>query len=188
MEQTLSAPPKLSWLKRIVRYALHLIFLYAVVEFSIIALPHLIYDAIHWSDHWSGLLPFQAEAFLFSHLLIFSVAPALVAGLLINAKLRHQAAKYIWIVPVVVLAYEFVFNGPGMYPTMLGDSDFRRAFHFFFGGGLPTDVTNWHADWYRVWWQLLFTVPAYAGIAYSIGAFFGMSAKTRGLQRFMEKF
>jgi hypothetical protein len=109
-------------------------------------------------------------------------------GLVINAKFRHKAAQYIWIVPVVMLALQFIFHGPGMYPAMLGDSDFRKAFHFFFGRGLPTDVTNWRADWYRVYAQVRFTVPAYGALAYSFGAFLGTNPKSRVLQTFLERF
>lgn len=47
MELTLSAGPKLTLLKQIVRYAIHLIVLYEVVSFST-DLPSLMYLAAHW--------------------------------------------------------------------------------------------------------------------------------------------
>jgi len=187
-EQTPTIPPKLSWLKRFVRYGFHLVILYQVVSFSTTTLLDLIYKAIFFRTHGTGPSLPQEAKFLFSHLLAFSIIPAFVVGLVINAKFRHKAANYIWIVPVVVLAYEFVFYGPGIYPTMLGDSDFPRAFHFFFGGGLPTDLTNLHGDWHRVYTQVRFTMPAYAAIAYSFGAFLGMNSRSRAFQTFLERF
>jgi hypothetical protein len=188
IENAISVPPKLSWLKRIIRYGLHLLILYQVVSFSTTALPDLIYNATLSPAHRTGPSLPQAAEFLISHLLAFSVIPAFVVGLLINARFRHKAAEYIWIVPVVILAYEFIFHGPGIYPTMLGDSDFPKAFHFFFGGGLPTDATNWRSDWYRVYTQVRFTVPAYGALAYSFGAFLGMNPRSRAFQTFMERF
>lgn len=188
IEQTPSVPPERSWLKRIVRFGIHLIILYQVVSFSTTFLPDLLYKAILLATHATGPSLPQAAGSLFSHLLAFSMIPAFAAGLVINAKFRHKAAEYIWIVPVVILAYEFIFHGPGMYPTMLGDSDFPKAFHFFFGGGLPTDVTNWRADWYRVYAQVRFTAPAYGALAYSFGAFLAMSPRSHALQTFAERF
>jgi hypothetical protein len=180
IEQPVSVPPKLSWLKAIVRYGLHLIVLYQVVSFSTNSLPNLI--GMPLPSHGTARLVSLPPRLLFSHLLAFSVIPTFVVGFVINAKFRHKAAEYIWIVPVVILVYAFIFYGPGMYPTMLWDSEFAKAFHYFFAGGLPTDVTDWHGDWSRAYMQLRFTAPAYGAIAYSIGAFLGMNSKTRALQ------
>ena len=138
IQHTPLAPPKLSWLKRIVRYGIHLIVLYQVVSFSTTTLPDLLYKAILWATHRTGPSLPQAAGLLFSHLPAFSMIPAFAVGLVINAKFRHKTAEYIWIVPVVILAFEFIFHGPGIYPTMLGDSDFPKAFHFFFVAGSRT--------------------------------------------------
>ena len=188
IEQTPSGPPKLTWLKQIVRYVVHLIILYDVFGFSITLLPILVYMAVYGLTRGINPTPRQEMQFIISHLISFSVIPAFVVGLLINAKFRHKAAEYIWIIPVVLLAYEFFFHGPGIYPTMLGDSDFPRALHYFFGGGLPTDLTSVDADLSRVFIQIWFTMPVYGAIAYSVGAFLGMNPRNRALQKFMEKF
>ncbi len=76
--------------------------------------------------------PFQ---FFFSHLLVLSFFPGFAAGFA-NAKLFHnKVVRFTGVVPVIVLLLS-VLTGPGMYPTMLWESDFRQAFHFFFGGGI----------------------------------------------------
>lgn len=188
IEQTFAVPPNLSWLKRIVRYGFHLLMFYEVVRFSTTSLPDILYNAVVFPTHGSGPAIPQELAFFLPHLLAFSAIPAFVVGLVINARFRHKAAEYIWIVPVVILTYEFIFHGPEIYPTMLSDSNFPKAFHFFFGGGLPTDVTNWRADWYRVSAQIRFTAPAYGGLAYSFGAFLGMNPRSRRLQAFLQRF
>lgn len=186
-ELTLATGPKLTLLKQIVRYAIHLIVLYEVVSFST-DLPSLMYLAAHWLIRTINPTLQQTTQFVFSHLIAFSVIPSFVVGLIINAKFRHKVAEYIWVVPVVLLAYEFFFHGPGIYPTMLADSDFSKALHYFFGEGLQNNVTNPYADWSRVLTQVWFTMPAYGAIAYSVGAFLGMNPKSRWLQKFMEKF
>jgi hypothetical protein len=186
IEQTPSVPLRLSWLKRIVRYGIHLIILYEVVTFSTNSLPHLLYKARLLATHGT-FVPQHELAFAFSNLLAFSVIPAFLVGFILNAKFRHEVAEYIWVVPVAILGFEFIFNGPGMYPTMLGNSDFPKAFQFFFGGGLSTDLTHPNADWVRVYAQITFTMPAYASLAYSLGAFLGIRVKTRALRTFVEK-
>jgi hypothetical protein len=63
----------------------------------------------------------------------------------------------------------------GMYPTMLWDSDFKQATHFFFGGGFNI-VGNYRyyrdfwtlfmqnsADFQRGFAQFRWSVPAYVG-------------------------
>jgi hypothetical protein len=69
--------------------------------------------------------------FLYSHLFTFSFVPGLIAGFL-NAKLfNHGIVRYVWVIPVVLLFVTFVFFGPGMYPTMILESNFKEAVHFF---------------------------------------------------------
>jgi hypothetical protein len=129
--------------------------------------------------------PFQ---FLFSHLLVLSFLPGFAAGF-VNAKLfRDKVVRFTWLVPAVVLLF-WVLTGPGMYPTMLWESDFRQAFHFFFGGGfnivgeyqnyrdLPSLMTKNTGDFLRGYAQFRATVPAYAGIAYSVGAWLSLRIK-----------
>jgi len=111
--------------------------------------------------------------------------------MMINAKLQHRAAQYVWIIPVFILIVAFVFFGPRIYPTIIWDSDFRTAFGHFFGGGFHLrDIrkSGNFGDWYRAIYQIRYSMPAYAGITYSLGAWLGMSPNARGMQRVMQKF
>jgi hypothetical protein len=143
------------------------------------ALPFLL-------GHRLGENPFQ---FAFSHLLPFSLVPGFAAGF-VSAKLfRNGVVRFVWLVPVVLLFFLFVFDCPGMYPTMLWESDFRQAFHYFFGGGfnvvgeyhnyrdLPTLMAQNTGDFVRGYAQLRVTVPAFVGVAYCIGAWLSLYRK-----------
>lgn len=137
--------------------------------------------------HRMGGNPFQ---FLFSHLLLLSLLPGFAAGFVNTKLLRNKVVCFSWLIPVVVLSLRFVFTGPGMYPTMIWQSDFRQAFHYFFGGGfhfvgeyqsyqdLPKFITVQNfGDIMRGYAQLRATAPAYVGIAYSIGAWLSLRMK-----------
>ena len=129
--------------------------------------------------HTLGGNPFQ---FFFSHLLAFSFLPGLIAGFVNATLFGNRVIRFVWLVPVAVLLFLFVFIGPGMYPTMLWDSDFRQAFHYFFGAGfrivgeyhnyrdLPTLMSQNMKDFLRGYAQLRVAVPAYVGVGYSLGA------------------
>lgn len=136
--------------------------------------------------HPLGGNPFQ---FFFSHLLAFSFMPGLIVGF-VNAKLfGNRVIHFVWLVPVAVLLFLFVFTGPGMYPTMLWESDFRQAFHYFFGAGFriigefhnfrdfPTLMRQNMSDFFRGYVQLRVTVPAYVGVAYSLGGLLSLRIK-----------
>jgi hypothetical protein len=138
--------------------------------------------------HPLGGNPFQ---FFFSHLLAFSILPGFVAGF-VNAKLfGNRVIRFVWLVPVAILFFLFVFTGPGMYSTMLWDSDFRQAFHYFFGAGfrivgeyhnyrdLPTLMSQNMKEFLRGYAQLRVTVPAYVGVGYSLGAGLSLGIKRK---------
>jgi len=122
--------------------------------------------------------------FFFSHLLAFSFLPGLIAGF-VNSKLfGNRVIRFVWLVPVAVLLFVFVFIGPGMYPTMLWESDFRQAFHYFFGAGFrfvgePALMSQNLNDFVRGYAQLRVTVPAYVGVAYSLGGWLSLRIKKR---------
>ena len=118
--------------------------------------------------------------FFFAHQFAFSIVPGLIAGFLNARLLHHGIARLAWVIPVLVLAIVFVFTAPGMYPTMIFQSDFRGAIHWFFGGDsrLPEYATYpelWKdkpnvivmLGMYR---QFRLVVPVYVGVAYSFGA------------------
>jgi hypothetical protein len=121
--------------------------------------------------------------FLFSHIFEFSFIPALVAGLA-NAKFKHKAAQYVWLVPTIVLAYEFV-TFP-IAPRSVLDSassvfpKFSAAFHQYFAGDfLIGEYRDWSDFWSTVrsnpdmmrgMTQLRVTAPFYAGVGYCLAA------------------
>ena len=146
-----------------------------------------------WLAGWVNrtLLPFLSYAtssdsygLLFSHLFVFAFVPAFVAGL-VNAKFKHKAAEFVWIVPAAVLVYElFAFQGAS---SVLDQNGFS-AFHYYFGSTfLLPDVHTygwgskayWEAvrsspDVGRALAQLKFTAPFYAGVAYSLASWIGI--------------
>jgi hypothetical protein len=93
----------------------------------------------------------------------------------------------VWAVPVAVLVITFVLDAPGMYPTMILGSDFKEAFHYYFGGGFHfPEYSNYgellrhlsgNFDIIRGYTQLRVAVPAYVGVAYSIGAWGSLCLK-----------
>jgi hypothetical protein len=121
--------------------------------------------------------------FLFSHIFEFSFIPALIAGLA-NAKFKHKAAQYVWLVPTIVLAYKFVTfpiaprsvldSAPSVFPK------FSAAFHQYFAGDfLIGEYHDWgdfwgmvrsNPDMMRGMTQLRVTAPFYAGIGYCLAA------------------
>jgi hypothetical protein len=159
----------------------HVVAVYGVAWGCFPTLVGLAYGSIaqFFAGHRLGDNPFQ---FAFSHLFVLSVVPGLIAGF-VNARLFNQGiVRFVWLVPFVALLYRFVFTAPGMYPTMLWDSDFGKAFHYFFGGGFKivgechtyrdvrTLVLKNMNEIIRGYSQYRWTVPAYVGAAYSIGA------------------
>ena len=117
--------------------------------------------------------------YLYSHLFVFSLIPGVVAGL-VSARFRHKAAQFVWLLPAVILAYEFaMFPSPSVL-----QSQRSAAFHQYFGGGFTIpEFRNWHeflsiaglnSDMARGKAQTNFTAPAYAGIGYSLAAWIGL--------------
>jgi hypothetical protein len=184
----LTPVPRLTWLQQLVRYALHVFVAYQILHASENLVPAAILNFKGGSN--PDLLAGASAAIniLFSHLFAFIAIPAFVAGLLINARFRQRAAVYVWVIPVAIFAWFFLFHGPGIYPTSLRDSDFHRAFHTFFGAIPPLDFGNRNDDWTRMYMQINYTLPVYGTVAYSLGAFAGMTWHNPKLRAFVEKF
>jgi hypothetical protein len=157
-------------------FLLHLAAVYAIVKFC-----------TPWLAGWTRgtLLPFLQHPtssgsfeFFFSHILAFSFLPAFLSGLA-NARFKHRAAQFVWLVPTVILAYKFAtFPAPSVL-----QSHFSAAFHQYFGGGfLIPEFRDWHEFWSiagsnsdmtRGMAQLQFTAPLYGGVGYSVAAWIG---------------
>ena len=167
-----------SW--QVLWFSLHLAAVYVLVKFC-----------TPWFAGWVNrtLLPFFGFAtsssglgLLFSHLFAFAFVPAFIAGL-VNAKFKHRAAEFVWIVPAVVLVYEIIaFQGT----SSVLDHDRFLAFHYYFGSTfLLPDSHGWGSKTYwdavrtssdvvRALAQMKFTAPFYAGIAYSLASWIGI--------------
>jgi len=117
--------------------------------------------------------------YLYSHLFVFSFIPGFVGGF-VNARFRHKAAQFVWLLPAVILAYKFrMFPSPSVLQGQRS-----AAFHQYFGGGFTIpDFRNWqeflsiagsNSDMARGRAQTNFTAPFYAGIGYSLAAWIGL--------------
>jgi hypothetical protein len=168
-----------------VQFLLHLAVVYEIV---LTCTPRL----AGWTR--TSLLPFvngptssSSFQFYFSHIFEFSFIPALIAGLA-NARFKHKAAQYVWLVPTIVLAYRFVtFPIP---PRSALDSassvfpEFSAAFHQYCGGGfLIREYGDWGDFWRMVsstsdmtrgMTQLRFTAPFYASVGYCLAAWIAL--------------
>lgn len=173
------------------QFVFHVIVIYASVEYCV---PWLTWEIYHhvptvlWHD------PEQANfwQFFFSNLMTISFVCGLSAGL-VNARfLSHPIVRLVWVFPAVILIIAFLFTAPGIYPTMILQSDFGMAFHYAFGGGfkIPYEIHTYRDLWkafieipdlMRGYYQLRFTAPACAGIAYSFGAH--LSLRMRSFDR-----
>jgi hypothetical protein len=162
---------------RVLWFFPHLAVVYAITNFG-----------TAWLSGWTRgtLLPFLQQPtalssfeFLFTHILAFSLVPAFAAGL-VNARFKHRAAQFVWLVPGAILAYKFLtFPAPSVF-----HSQFSAAFHWYFAGGFVVpEFRNWHDFWTLVGSnsdmtrgkaQLDFTAPFYAGVGYSVAAWIGL--------------
>ena len=145
---------------------LHQIAAYIVVRFcvpltamSIARMPYVRSGVVNWIG------------FLFDHLLLFSVLPAFLIAMTVNRILKHRPAVYVWVIPLVVFAYEFIFASPTVYPTMIRESDFATAFRQWIGDGFKSPV--------NAYYQIKFTAPVYVAVAYSLGAWLALRSRRR---------
>jgi hypothetical protein len=162
---------------RVLWFLPHLAVVYAITNFG-----------TPWLSGWTRrtLLPFLQQPttsssleFLFSHIFAFSLVPAFAVGLT-NARFKHRAAQFVWLVPTAILAYKFLsFPAASVFR-----SQFSAASHQYFAGGfvLP-EFRDWHQFWTLVGSnsdmirgkaQLDFTAPFYAGVGYSVAAWIGL--------------
>jgi len=174
-----NAGPSILW--QPIRFFLHLAVVYFIAKYT-----------VPWLSAWTrgSLLPSLGQPtrssgleFLFSHLFAFSFIPAFVAAL-VNARFKHRVAWFVWTVPAAILAYKFVtFPVPSsiLAPASF-QSQIQAAWHQYFAGGfLLADFRDWRDFWalvgsnsdiVRGLAQINFTAPFYAGIGYSLAAWF----------------
>ena len=171
------APEHASVTRQCLRYGLHLSAVYVIVYTTTLWLAGRVHDTV------LTLIQQRPPAdssfqFAFSHLLFFSVVPALIVGFAYAQWYAHRVALFVWIVPLVILVYQFL-----TFPTTAFENHFAVAFREYFGGGFV--IGEFHsyrelftlpasADMRRGMQQLDFTAPVYAGIGYSLGTWLGM--------------
>lgn len=161
---------------RVLWFPLHLAAVYAIVKFCAAPLAGWTRgELLPLLQHPTSSGSFE---FFFSHIFAFSFIPAFLFGL-INARFKHKAAQFVWLVPAAILAYKFAtFAAPSVL-----QSQFSAAFQQYFGGGfLIPEYRDWHDFWSiagsnsdmtRGMTQLSFTAPFYAGVGYSLAAWIG---------------
>jgi hypothetical protein len=172
------------WRRQLVRYLLHLWLVYALLRFAADPLDSWIHSFL--SLIWPQLRTLGLDQFLMSNLLAFSIIPAFLVAFIINVRIRHRAACYVWIVPVAILAFNLIFHSATIYPTIPLESDVRPALHYWFGGGFNiNDRAAYMQEVSRVYYQFKVTAPAYAGISYSIGAWLAIKLRVPKLKCFL---
>jgi len=170
---------------------LHLSVIYVVARLTV---PAAFYYSFRGIAIASGQAPrVNPLQFMLDHLLGFSLLCGIAVGFGSARFFQNKVILYVWTVPAMVLAFCFVFESPGVYPTMILDSDFGQAFHFYFGGGFHFSG-QWHSyhemirdivpsrDILRASAQLSITLPAYVGVAYSIEAWLSIRLRERFLR------
>ncbi len=157
----------------LLQFLLHLAVVYLLANFVVAWLSAQFHNLIL---PLLGMPSSQSRfAFAFNHLLLFSVLCGLAAGI-VAATYRHRAAQFVWIVPVIILAYKFL-----TFPAGLFQDRFALAFHHYLAGGflIPEFHTfqdvfmGWNSDYERGLDQVQFTVPVYVGLAYGVGSWAG---------------
>ncbi len=166
-------------------FVVHLILIYLAVTLITPRLGYLTRQIL------LGLFPHQVTAtrfeFMFSHLLIFSLIPTFVAGLLMS-RWNEKAAMFVWLLPAAILAIKLL-SFPRATGSVFGPqpSHWRHVFHYYFGGGFV--VPDFH-DWQEFWSdvlttpdyargmaQMTYSSPFYAGAAYSLAAFVAVRSR-----------
>lgn len=179
-DQTIAVPePKNPQKWGSVWFVFHLATVYLLANFCTPWLGRWTYDELLPLLQISTTL--SAYEFIYSNLLAFGVIPALVAGF-VNARFKHRAAIFVWVVPTTVLVYKLAtFSSPH---SVLYSSPSFPSLHYYFGGGFVIPAFhNWREFWdaaasnpdmARGIAQLTYTAPLYAGLAYSLSAWFSM--------------
>jgi hypothetical protein len=160
--------------REMLRFVLHVVAVYLIAHFSC---PWLSGEIYAWRPVFGFRSPVSRFEFLFSHIFAFTVIPGILAGMA-SARFRHRVAEFVWIVPAVLMIYKLLT----FRTSILRGNRFLAAFHYYFGGGfsipefhnyreLFTQVARSY-DGARGMDQLSFTGFLYAGIVYSLTAFF----------------
>ena len=164
-------------LRQTIRYTLHLAAVYLIVNTTTMWLAGRTYEwVLPLIEHHPPTV--SSLQFAFSHLFLFSFFPAMLIAFIYSVWFPHRVALFIWIVPVVILAYKIV-----VFSASTFENHWAVAFHEYFGGGFIIGEFRSYQELFRLYGssdiargmqQLNFTAPVYAAIGYGIGAWLGM--------------
>ena len=171
-------------LRQTIRYALHLAAVYVIANATTMWLAGRVYEWIlplieHNSPTVSSL------QFAFSHLFLFSFFPAVLIAFIFSVWYPHRVALFVWIVPVVILAYKVV-----TFPATAFQDHWVAAFHEYFGSEFIIGDFHSYQELFRLYGssdiprgieQLHFTAPVYAAIGYGTGAWLAIRSTGSGL-------
>lgn len=148
--------PEASLPWQVLWFFLHLLILYALVMFFSWRLSSLAYSLVRFLFQ-QGMSPLD---FHIRYLLLFSVIPGFLAGLII-ARFNAKAGRYVWIVPAAILIVKIATFPVGHASVLLpqADSHWLARFQYYFAA----DLTDVQREFAQIW----STAPFYAAAAYS---------------------
>lgn len=165
------------------RFFLHVAAVYLVAHFSC---PWLSAQIYAWRPVFGFSAPVSRFEFLFSHLFMFTTIPGILAGMA-SARFRQRAAEFVWIVPTVLIVYKLLT----FQTSIMRGNSFAAAIHYYFGGRFSIPEFNNYRELFTVVLrsydgirgmdQLTFTGFFYAGVAYSLAAFFARRNDLRSI-------
>src|SRR5262249_10124539 len=102
------------------------------------------------------------------------IAIGLYLGWLIYRRFQHRSMLWVWILPLALLTYAFIAVptlSPARSSILLRPNTLQSRLSYYFGTGCkPRD---------RCLNQLVLTMPFYASIAYSLGAWLAQKTTIR---------
>jgi hypothetical protein len=164
-------------LRQAIRYALHLAAIYLIVHTTTMWLAGRVYEwVLPLVEHHRPTM--SSLQFAFSHLFLFSFLPAMLIAFIYSLWFPHRVALFVWIVPVVILAYKIV-----VFPASTLEDHWAAAFHQYFGGEFIIGEFHNYQELFQLYGssdvargmqQLNFTAPVYAAVGYGLGAWVGI--------------
>jgi hypothetical protein len=152
----------LSKLLSVGRFSLQVLLIYGISRFLTPALLLGVIRIFHIKASW---------CFFYTVVLPMAAALGMLAGIF-SLRRTIREARYVWLLPLFILLVAFLFVSPGIYATILWESELTPALAFWFGPIFHTFSSGHHPslDLGRAYWQTRVTAPAYAGAMYSLGA------------------
>jgi hypothetical protein len=122
---------------------------------------------------WKSHLRFVRWLLTENHFYPVQILVGLYFGWLLSRRLHHRSMLWIWVVPFVILFFVFAATPP-LTPwssMLIRPHTIQSRLSFYFGNGCQVQS--------RCLDQLFVTMPFYASLAYSLGAFFAQNFSKR---------